>query len=112
MAKIAVAAFSNDTVRKIASAKTYLLPVTLNNPNGCIVEMEHQLLNGTDYSYKYAYAGKTGYTYAAGNTLVTAARKDDKNLISVVLKSEMTHYTDTTSFLIMDLHIWNSRHRR
>ena len=95
MAKIAAAAFSNDTVREIASAKTYQLPVTLNNPNGCIVEMEHQLLNGTDYSYKYAYAGKTGYTYAAGNTLVTAARKDDKNLISVVLKSEMTHYTDT-----------------
>ena len=95
MAKIAAAAFSNDTVREIASAKTYQLPVTLNNPNGCIVEMEHQLLNGTDYSYKYAYAGKTGYTDAAGNTLVTAARKDDKNLIAVVLKSEMTHYTDT-----------------
>ena len=95
MAKIAAAAFSNDTVREIASAKTYQLPVTLNNPNGCIVEMEHQLLNGTDYSYKYAYAGKTGYTDAAGNTLVTAARKNDKNLIAVVLKSEMTHYTDT-----------------
>ena len=95
MAKIAAAAFLNDTVREIASAKTYRLPATLNNPEGCIVEMEHQLLNGTDYAYKYAYAGKTGYTEAAGNTLVTAAEKDGKNLVAVVLKSEMTHYTDT-----------------
>lgn len=95
MAKIAATAFSNDTVRKIASAKTYQLPATLNNPNGCIVEMEHQLLNGTTYAYKYAYAGKTGYTEAAGNTLVTAASKDNRNLVTVVLKSEMTHYTDT-----------------
>ena len=97
MAKIALAAFTNDTVRKIASAKTYQLPATINNPNGCIIEMEHQLVNesGTDYKYKYAYAGKTGYTEAAGNTLVTAAEKDGKNLVAVVLKSEMTHYTDT-----------------
>lgn len=95
MAKIAAAAFANDTVREIASAKSYQLPPTINNPDGCFVEMEHQLLNGTDYAYKYAYAGKTGYTAAAGNTLVTAAEKDGRNLVAVVLKSEMTHYTDT-----------------
>ena len=99
MVKIAAAAFSNDTVREIASTKTYQLPATLNNPDGCIVEMEHQLLNGTDYAYKYAYAGKTGYTEAAGNTLVTAAKKDDRNLVAVVLKSELTHYTDTIKLL-------------
>lgn len=99
MAKIAAAAFSNDIVKDIASTKTYQLPATLDNPDGCIVEMEHQLLNGTNYAYKYAYAGKTGYTEAAGNTLVTAAQKDDRNLVAVVLKSEMTHYTDTIKLL-------------
>lgn len=99
MALIAGAALQNPEVREIASAKTYRLSSTLNNVDGITLQMEHQLLNGDQYSYPYAFAGKTGYTALAGNTLVTAAKKEDKELLTVVLKSEMTHYKDTISLL-------------
>lgn len=99
MALIAGAAFQNPEVREVASSKTYRLSSTLNNVDGITLQMEHQLLNGEQYSYPYAFAGKTGYTALAGNTLVTAAQKEDKELLAVVLKSEMTHYKDTISLL-------------
>lgn len=99
MALISRAAFQNDTVREIASSKTYRISSTLNNARGITLEMEHQLLNGNEYSYEYAFAGKTGYTAAAGNTMVTAARKDGHEILSVVLKSDMTHYEDTIKLL-------------
>ncbi|MGI6069566.1 MAG: D-alanyl-D-alanine carboxypeptidase family protein [Blautia sp.] len=96
MALIAKAAFENETVRTVCQAKTYQLPKTLNNPSGYELHMEHQLLNDDPrYQYPYAKAGKTGYTSAAGNTLVTSAKKDGHELIAVVLKSEQTHYEDT-----------------
>lgn len=44
-------------------------------------------------------AGKTGYTTMAGNTLVTYAEEDDKQLVSVVMQSEQTHYEDTNNLL-------------
>ena len=99
MALIAGAALQNPEVREVASSKTYRLSPTLNNVDGITLQMEHQLLNGEQYSYPYAFAGKTGYTALAGNTLVTAAQKEDKELLAVVLKSEMTHYKDTISLL-------------
>lgn len=99
MALIAKAALTNPVVREIASAKTYRLDSTLNNVNGITLQMEHQLLNGDTYSYPYAFAGKTGYTELAGNTLVTAAKKNDEEILAVVLKSDMTHYQDTISLL-------------
>ena len=99
MALIARAALRNPTVREIASAKTWRLSPTLNNVDGITLQMEHQLLNGDQYSYAYAFAGKTGYTEAAGNTLVTAASKEGEEILSVVLKSDMTHYKDTIKLL-------------
>ena len=99
MAVIARAALRNETVREVASAKDYRIASTLNSPDGITLQMEHQLLNGDEYSYGYAFAGKTGYTSAAGNTLVTAARKDGKEILAVVLKSDMTHYEDTIRLL-------------
>lgn len=99
MALIAGAALQNPEVREITSSKTYRLSSTLNNVDGITLQMEHQLLNGEQYSYPYAFSGKTGYTALAGNTLVTAAQKNDKELLAVVLKSEMTHYKDTISLL-------------
>lgn len=95
MANIAVAAFNNSLVREIASSKEYQLPPTLNNKSGLLLQMEHRLLNSNAYIYDYAFAGKTGYTVSAGNTLVTAAQKNEKKLIAVILKSEQTHYEDT-----------------
>lgn len=96
MAEIARAAFANEEVNKICSAREYELSPTLHNPQGYPLTMEHQLLNDSvTQDYPYAVAGKTGYTSVAGNTLVTSAQKDGQGLIAVVLKSDQTHYEDT-----------------
>lgn len=47
-----------------------------------------------DY-YEGVFAGKTGYTTLAGNTLVTAAERDGMTLIAVILNGHNTQYSDT-----------------
>lgn len=96
MALIARAAFQNDTVKTVASTRTYTLPATKNNPSGLTVTIGHKMLNPSDSRYYPGIiGGKTGYTSKAGNTLVTAAEKDGVRLIAVIMKSKSTHYTDT-----------------
>ncbi|MCB7318379.1 serine hydrolase [Lacrimispora sp. 210928-DFI.3.58] len=96
MALIARAAFQNDTVKTVASTRTYTLPATKNNPSGLTVTIGHKMLNPNDSRYYPGIiGGKTGYTSKAGNTLVTAAEKDGVRLIAVIMKSKSTHYTDT-----------------
>lgn len=104
MALISRAAFENQELLTIASAKSYILPPTKNNPKGAKFEVEHKLVKTTDknsqYYYPYAVAGKTGFTSSAGQTLVTLAEKDGRRLICVTLKSsEFTHYKDTIALL-------------
>ncbi|MDO5348813.1 MAG: D-alanyl-D-alanine carboxypeptidase family protein [Lachnospiraceae bacterium] len=103
MAIIGRAAFANETLMEINSSTTYRLPSTINNPEGRQVNMEHKLLITTDETspnyYPAAVAGKTGFTSIAGNTLVTCAREGERSLVSVVLKSNQTHYTDTIALL-------------
>ena len=56
----------------------------------------HKMLNKNEaVYYPGAFAGKTGYTSLAGNTLVTCARKNDMTLIAVVLNGHQSHYSDT-----------------
>ena len=44
------------------------------------------------YYYPEAIAGKTGYLIKAGNTLVTYAVKDNRRLVSVILKGQPRQY--------------------
>ena len=104
MALIAKAAFSNETLLTIDSAKTYTIPATINNPDGLTFQMEHRLLVTEDPSSQFycegAVAGKTGYTSLAGNTLVTYAARDGQELIAVVLKgSQPQYYLDSKTLL-------------
>lgn len=104
MALIAKAAFSNETLLTIDSAKSYEMPATINNPDGLTIQMEHRLLVTEDPSSEFycegAVAGKTGYTSLAGNTLVTYAKRDGQELIAVVLKgSQPQYYLDSKTLL-------------
>lgn len=104
MALIARAAFGNPALLDISSTLKASIPATANNPEGRSFSMEHKLLVTTDESspdyYPYAVAGKTGYTSIAGQTLVTYARREDRGLIAVTLKStQKTHYSDTKTIL-------------
>lgn len=100
MALIARAAFQNETVRTVASTRTYSLPATKKNPSGLTITMGHKMLNPRDSRYyEGIIGGKTGYTSKAGNTLVTAAERDGVSMIAVVMKSSSTHYVDTKALL-------------
>lgn len=61
------------------------------------VYMKHMMLrrNSTQY-YSGCIAGKTGYTVTAGNTLVTACRRDGMTLVCCVMNAHANHYNDTT----------------
>lgn len=101
MALIGKAAYENETLLEIASAKSYRLPATANNPEGVTVYMEHQMMKeDSEFYYPYTVTGKTGYTSIAGQTLLTYAEKDDRRQISVTMKStQFTHYSDTISLM-------------
>jgi len=71
-------AMQNETFRKIATAHTY--DYKLNNER-YRWQNKHRLI----LSNETAIAGKTGFTKAAGRTLVTYFEKDDKKVIVVTL---------------------------
>lgn len=104
MALIAKAAFANEELLKISSAKKHTFPPTIENPEGMTVSLDNKILSATDSSSKFyfpdAVAGKTGYTSLAGNTLVTYAQRDGRRLIAVILKGKKDqYYLDTISLL-------------
>lgn len=80
---IARAAYQNPEFIKITGTAFYNMPAT-NKHEAKILTNHHWFLNGTQ-KYEYATGGKTGATTQAGYALVTYARKDGKNLISVVM---------------------------
>ncbi len=108
MAVIARAAMDNPTFRKVTATRSYQMPKTNTHKEIRYWRNHHQMINGYDYpkyEYKYCIGGKTGYTDAAGNTLVTYAEKDGMELVCVVMKAdnpkygEPNEYTDTVSLL-------------
>jgi D-alanyl-D-alanine carboxypeptidase (penicillin-binding protein 5/6) len=80
----------NSTFRELAGLKSCTIPAT-NKYEQRIFSTTNELLIydnrdiESNYYYKYAIAGKTGYTTEAKNCLVAVANKDDLELISVVL---------------------------
>ena len=78
------------------STRSYQLAPTKRTPEGGYVANHHKMLNKNEaVYYPGAFAGKTGYTSLAGNTLVTCAKKNDMTLIAVVLNGHQSHYSDT-----------------
>ena len=99
MAKIAKAAFANETLCKIASTTSYKFPATKAAAERTIT-MGHKMLYTSDSRYYDGIVGgKTGYTSLAGNTLVTCVERDGVRMIAVILQSRSTHYTDTKAML-------------
>ncbi len=93
-------AMKNDIFRKFVSSYKYSLPITnkydkddrsFNNTN--------KLLNpkGSQY-YSYTTGIKTGYTDAAKNCIVASAKKDDLELICVILGAGNDTPTNTNKF--------------
>ncbi len=102
MAIIARAAYQNETFRLICGTKRYTIPPTNKHSDPTYMTNHHKMLYPKDtaaYLYDYCTGGKTGYTYAAGNTLVTYAEKDGMTLLAVILNGSSPQYWNETRSL-------------
>ncbi len=87
-------ALKNDTFRVIDATVNYTLPAT-NLSDARTLRMGHAMLNGDEPAVG-VYAGKTGRTYYAGRTLLTAAEHNGHHLLFCVMKSDDYNcYIDT-----------------
>lgn len=100
MALIIREAIKDPDYLEINGTRSYQLAPTKRSPEGGYVANHHKMLMKNDpVYYAGAFAGKTGYTSMSGNTLVTCAERDGVRLIAVVMKSRVTHYSDTKTLL-------------
>lgn len=99
MAKIARAAWYNPTFRKYTTTTYYEMPPTNKFAETRYLLNHHKMMKGNTYAYEGVMGGKTGYTDAAGNTLVTYAKRGNMRLVSVVMKSINGAYADTAALL-------------
>ena len=98
MALIMREALKYEEFVKMISTTSYTIPATNLSDERTLTNSNKLILEDSPYYYEYCVGGKTGYTDQAGNTLVSYAKKDDMELICVVLKSQgSSMYTDTIS---------------
>lgn len=95
----------NPTFRKLSSLDYCHIPNTNKNEERLFVTTNQLLLDTindspNNYFYKYAIAGKTGYTSQSGNCLVSVSNKDGLELICVVLSSGL--YLDSSNEKFID----------
>ena len=86
-------AMKYQTFQTIISLKTVEIPAT-NLSKARTLENTNALILAGDYYNPYVIGGKTGYCKASKNCLMTAAVKDGKGLITVILGAETNEMTD------------------
>lgn len=104
MGLIACEAYKNENFRIITGTSTYTIPRTNKHKDEeTLLTNHHKMLHyykTSEYIYPYCTGGKTGYTDAAGSTLVTYAEKDGMTLACVVMNVKAPHqFTDTKLLL-------------
>lgn len=85
------------TFKEISSKTRYTLPITnayskedrIFNTTNDLIKPNYSS-SPTNYYYKYATSGKTGYTDPAGQCIVATATKDNVSLIAVTLHGDFT----------------------
>lgn len=87
MALIMREALKIPTFREIIATVRYKRPKTNKQESTTLVQTNRLIKKGK-YYYAKALGGKTGRLSVAGNTLVVAAKDQDRTLIAVLLKSE------------------------
>lgn len=101
MALISAEAYKNEMFRIIVGSRSYRIPATNKHADITPLNNHHAMISNyktTKYLYEYCTGGKTGFTVAAGSTLVTFAEKDGMSLACVVMRTNTTdQYLDTTS---------------
>lgn len=95
-------AMKNEVFRKIVSTTIYTLPTTnkYDKTDRIFGTTNDLIKTSSKYYYKYTTGAKTGYTDAAGNCIIATAKKDDVELIAVILHDDKTE--DGTSTRAID----------
>ena len=99
-AEIVQYAISNPTFCQIDATQVYTHGPIIKYPDPNAPEntiyAHHKMMkkNSKEY-YQGVFAGKTGYTLLAGNTLVTACKRGDTTLICVILNGHNSQYRDS-----------------
>ena len=87
MATITRAAIQYPLYRTVSATQHYVIPPTNKQPKERNLWNQDKLIrSSSDYYYPYAEGGKTGFTDQARNTLVSYAKKNDVELICVIMK--------------------------
>ena len=88
-----------DTYRKITTTVTYTLPATnkYHKEDRIFSNTNDLIKSSSTYYYPYITGGKTGYTDAALNCIVTTAQKNDMELTVVILHDERVNGLNTRS---------------
>lgn len=100
MAMITKEALMNEQFCRIFGTLKYEIPPTNEQPKTRYLYTEHKMLQSGKYEYDGVIGGKTGYTKDAQCTLVTAARRGNRELIVVVMKSLGSGVYDDTKKLL------------
>lgn len=98
MALIARAAWQNRWFRKITGTTSYTIPPTNRTEESRELANHHKMVLQS-YPCSGCVGGKTGYTSAAGNTLVTYVRRGSVTLIAVVMQGDSSVYDDTSALV-------------
>lgn len=97
MALIMQECIKNETFCRIESDLTYTIQPTNMTAAPRDLQNHHAMLfQDGQWGYQGAFAGKTGYTDEAHNTLVTAAKRGNMTLICVVLTCDNLDYINDT----------------
>lgn len=99
MARIAKGAWFNPLFRKFVTKDLFEIPPTNKFAETRYLLNHHKMMKGRDYAYDGVVGGKTGYTTAAGNTLVTYAKRGDTILLVVVMGTISGGWADTAALL-------------
>ena len=108
MALITKAALANDDFRRIAGTDYYTLRATNKNDEELWMQNHHYMIapyKTAKYLDDTVFAGKTGYTTDALNTLVTCGKRNGMDVIIVTMRTKSTAekgvplFTDTAALL-------------
>ncbi len=104
MAKLTKYAMQNNTFRDYVSNAHIYLPVTNKSDRRYFINTNNLIsrMRFTDFYYDKAIGVKTGSTDQAGYCLIAAAQSGERELISVVLKSDDQTHSHTSSKALLE----------
>lgn len=93
-------AMKNDTFRKLVSTVRYTLPSTnkYDKEDRIFVNTNRLVNEKSGQYYRYSTGIKTGYTDAAGNCIVASSKKDNMELICVIMGADSDSTVDSNKF--------------